>query len=435
MSIRASSSSLAGKFLLYLFPLILIAAIPVAGDELVVPTPAYPTIQSAINAAITGCVFEDNRSYGGDPGGAVRTALSDTVIDGCTFIDNLGGESGGAICCSYGAPTISNCLFENNVGSTSGGAIILSSTTGATVSGNRFIGNSVTAGYSGGAIYFNIGSDVTLTNNLFVGNQGGHAGAVVALYTEGVFSGNTVVYNTAAGWGGGYGFWSDTTVTLTNEIIRGNSAATGPAIYIGDQYGALTSVTIDCSDVEGGLAACYVYPGHVLNWGSDMVDADPVFCDAPNGDYQLAENSPCTTAQQPVCGRIGAYPEGCGPMTVRAGMTCMPSSGTLPFTTQMQAVMTNLCYDEARRLSARIDILRAAGGYVNGWRRGSANVAPNADLSMTWNQNIPALGSLVGDNVFTMVAVDVTPAPWNQPPHWPSGDSDSDAATVIGVSP
>jgi len=240
----------------------------------------------------------------------------------------------------------------------------------------------------------------------------------------------------ATGIGGAYWITNDSMAVLTNELIWGNSAGSfAPAISVGDTYNPPTTVSISCSDVEGGLTSCYVYATNTLTWGSDMIDADPVFCDAENGDYLLAENSPCAAAHQPTCGRIGAYAMGCGPMTVRAGMTCTPSSGTLPFAAQLQAVMTNLCYDESRRLSARIDLLLADGGYINGWRRGYANVAPGGSLATSWNQNLPAIGSLIGDNDFTMVAVDVTPAPWNQPPHWPSGGSDSQTVTVTGELP
>lgn len=215
---------------------------------------------------------------------------------------------------------------------------------------------------------------------------------------------------------------------MTNEIFWGNrTGGEGPSMYI---YGG---ASIRCSVVEGGQASC----GRItrLDWGYWMYESDPVFCDPENGDYHLAENTFFSSTHQPVCGQIGALPLACGPRTVSAGFSCTPSSGNLPFLTQMRATMTNICFDETRRIAARIDLHLANGGHISGWRRGFANVAASAALSMSWNQNIPALGSLVGDNHFTMLAVDVTPAPWNQPPHWPSGDSDSQAATVTGVAP
>ncbi len=45
------------------------------------------------------------------------------------------------------------------------------------------------------------------------------------------------------------------------------------------------------------------------------------------------------------------------------------------------------------------------------------------------------LGTLVGDNVFTLVGEDVTPAPYNQPPFLPSGDTASDNVTVTATAP
>jgi hypothetical protein len=52
-----------------------------------------------------------------------------------------------------------------------------------------------------------------------------------------------------------------------------------------------------------------------------------------------------------------------------------------------------------------------------------------------WNQNLPALSSLVGDNTFELVAEDVTPSPYNQPPYPPAGDTDTDICTATGIAP
>ena len=52
-----------------------------------------------------------------------------------------------------------------------------------------------------------------------------------------------------------------------------------------------------------------------------------------------------------------------------------------------------------------------------------------------WNQQLPAMGSLVGDSLFTLRAEDVTPSPYNQSPYPPSGDTAGDACTVRGIQP
>ena len=39
----------------------------------------------------------------------------------------------------------------------------------------------------------------------------------------------------------------------------------------------------------------------------------------------------------------------------------------------------------------------------------------------------------MGPNEFALVVEDVTPAPFNQPPYAPSGDTATDACTVTGL--
>jgi hypothetical protein len=55
--------------------------------------------------------------------------------------------------------------------------------------------------------------------------------------------------------------------------------------------------------------------------------------------------------------------------------------------------------------------------------------------STNWNQSIPALATLIGTNMFTLSAADVTPAPYNQPPYPASGDVASDVCSVVGIAP
>ena len=121
--------------------------------------------------------------------------------------------------------------------------------------------------------------------------------------------------------------------------------------------------------------------------------------------------------------------------TITAGLICSPSSGTLPFITQMSTSLTNIYVDQVRRMAARINISLAGGGnYVN-WRAGWTNLDPGESFGTSWYQNLPALSALVGDNTFTLVAVDVTPAPYNQPPYPPAGDTDTAVCVIQGMAP
>ncbi len=117
--------------------------------------------------------------------------------------------------------------------------------------------------------------------------------------------------------------------------------------------------------------------------------------------------------------------------TVQVTIGCTPDSGVLPFATQMAVSLANLT-SENRRAAGRIDMVIGNGTPYTNWRAGWTNLSAGETYSNVWNQSLPGLASLVGSNVFTLIGVDVTPAPYNQPPFAPSGDTDSDACTVVG---
>ncbi len=121
--------------------------------------------------------------------------------------------------------------------------------------------------------------------------------------------------------------------------------------------------------------------------------------------------------------------------TISAELTCLPSSGTLPFGTTMTVTLNNLYTGQSRRISGHLDASLAGGQSYTNWRAGFTNVAAGGSFVTSWNQNLPALGTLVGSNIFSLVAADVTPAPYNQPPYPPAGDTDSANCTVTGNAP
>jgi len=121
--------------------------------------------------------------------------------------------------------------------------------------------------------------------------------------------------------------------------------------------------------------------------------------------------------------------------TLAASLDCQPGSGVVPFVTQMTVTMDNLYTGQIRRFAARIDVQLAGGASYPSWRAGFTNVAAGDSFSTSWNQNIPALGTLIGDNVFGLSAADVTPAPYNQPPYPPSGDTAADDCRVTALAP
>jgi hypothetical protein len=121
--------------------------------------------------------------------------------------------------------------------------------------------------------------------------------------------------------------------------------------------------------------------------------------------------------------------------TIEVTLDTNPASGTVPFTTQFTATLTNLLAGEQRQAAGRVDLVSGGGTSYTNWRAGWTNLSGGEVFTAIWLQNIPALGSLLGDNVFTFHGEDVTPAPFNQPPYAPSGDTDSDSALVTATAP
>lgn len=123
------------------------------------------------------------------------------------------------------------------------------------------------------------------------------------------------------------------------------------------------------------------------------------------------------------------------PGTISASYTCIPNVGTVPFVTNMTVQMSNLYPLQIRRVSGRIDVTLANGAYFPSWRAGFTNIAPGGVFSSSWNQNIPAAASVIGNNTFQLFAADVTPAPYNQCPYPPSGDTATATCVVVANNP
>ncbi len=112
--------------------------------------------------------------------------------------------------------------------------------------------------------------------------------------------------------------------------------------------------------------------------------------------------------------------------TVGGTFSCTPDVGTAPFVTSMRAELINNYDGITRRMAAQITFRLPNGTNYPNWRAGFTNIGPGEAYIATWNQSIPALPRMDGESRFTLLAEDVTPAPYNQPPYPPSGDSDTD---------
>ncbi len=223
----------------------------------------------------------------------------------------------------------------------------------------------------------------------------------------------------------------------------------------GDGSADLSTVTGAAGTFAAGMAFAY---GGENNWIDRLGATAPAYellvntalsygCAVahPAGSYNtiaasfefggLADGSSPGTKQELMAGMLEFFGLDLPPaQTVTASLDCQPMMGVLPFVSQFTVQLANST-SENRRAAGLLDVTVAGGTSYGSWRAGWTNLAPGEVFSTTWSQNFPALGALVGLNVFTLTAEDVTPAPYNQPPYAPSGDTAADGCTVAAAAP
>ncbi len=409
----------------------------------------------------TGTLFEPSGGNPGYEGGGIFTHYSSPAITGniitgntCPGIHSLGG----GIFAHNASPTITGNTISGN-SAEGGGGIELSMNCFSNIADNTITGN--TGRVYGGGISVLIDSDPVISNNLIYENVSegligfGGGGIQVAFQCSPTITGNTISGNSAADVGGGIDIQIDCHPVIMNTIFWGNIAPTGSEGYVG----FADSLAISYSDVDGGQTAVYVESGGTLTWGGGMIDEDPLFCTGPYGDYpdyylsqdpcQPGVDNPCVDEGHPFSPmieettRTDGHPDsGTVDMgyhyplldTVTADLSCVPDSGVLPIATQFSVTLGNVV-DSHRTVAGRINLTLASGATYQSWRAGYTNLGPTETFVTAWQQTLPALGSLVGENVFELDAEDVTPPPYNQPPYPPAGDTATASCIVTGITP
>ena len=172
--------------------------------------------------------------------------------------------NGAAIFCYYSNPKIRNNTIIRNSARRGGGICCYSSD--PKISNNTIMGNSA---LQGGGIYCFRWSNPTISNNTITGNAAKHAGGGIycSRYSNPFINSNTLSGNSAGDAGGGI-YCVDSSPTITNSVLWGDTAQNGPEIYVesGDPI-------VTYCDVQGG------WPG-----GGNL-DFHPLFRDPQDGDF------------------------------------------------------------------------------------------------------------------------------------------------------
>lgn len=256
----------------------------------------------ASSPSFIDCTFIANRAM--DCGGGMFCESSSPSLTGCSFTENLGVLGGGLVCAASSQATLTGCSFSDNTADCGSGVFCRASS--PTITDCVFAGNE--ADYHGAGIYSFDGACPAVSYCVFCGDSAGYDGAGVCCHdTPFTLTHCTFCGNSAGRQGGGIRLAACPCATLENTIIA--FGIQGEAVS-GDPY---SSAALSCCDICGNCDGDWV---GCIEGGSGVngnISLDPLFCDAPGGDYSISMYSPCAPDQSPPgCGLIGALGFACG---------------------------------------------------------------------------------------------------------------------------
>lgn len=220
---------------------------------------------SGANAQLLNSYFENNTAR---CGGAIRIASSYSIVDNCTFINNVAKAPvnypstpavyGGSVYVSTSNVKIKNSIFENNKindGSAYGGAIFYQKNNNNFEIDNCSFTNNTAK--RGGALFFNQLNNILVKNSLFYNNNASDRGGAICL-TESSNKNITILYsiflnNTATNYGSAVELESYKNFTMNYCILEGNSKNVGILSY-------------------GNIDANSIYNYNLNYWGFNSTD-------------------------------------------------------------------------------------------------------------------------------------------------------------------
>ena len=237
-------------------------------------------LTSCLDVTLEDNVFGSNT--GAVKGGAIYAGSPISVaVSGGSLSNSDVSLEGGAIYSYGGEVSIEDVLFDSCSATVDGGAVRLDHPVSVAISGSSFLG--CTTG-QGGTVTIDHGM-TNINHNLFSGNDGLVSALMLIDITGGNVLGNTIADN--LGLGPALLFFNSS-VEARNNIVANNAG-------IGISCGGAALPTLLYNDVFASTGGDYV--GCAPGEGS--ISADPIFVDAPGGDYHLGLHSPAIDAGDP----------------------------------------------------------------------------------------------------------------------------------------
>ena len=274
-------------------------------------------IKDAVNATVQENIIRDNQAQ---RGAALSGEATTYVVRGNLIENNDGlGDHGGAIYLGADQTTIEGNLVRGNrigVGTGAdawgGGGHFSGPGNNATLSHNRWVGNSAPAYGSG--FFVDDRTTATITGDIFARNTCGvdggaglavdgtqstepsAGGAVVTLVNV------TITEHSCPGsiHGSGVLVTGGSQATIRNSIVSGNGGAE-QVIACTPANSAALECNMDGNPARGPSSASYSLLGSTagINLGTGMIAGDPQFVSLPNDNYHLGPNSPAIDAGDP----------------------------------------------------------------------------------------------------------------------------------------
>jgi hypothetical protein len=256
---------------------------------------------------LTDVVFTGNIAA---EGGGMYCEDSSPVLTDVTFFDNYAGlpGRGGGMFCKGGSPLLTRVQFLENMGDFGVGGFGLAEDCGAELRNVSFTDN--TGLNKSGAMYC-LDSSPLIVGCTFSGNWGSFVGGLQLLGDSAPTIRGCTFFGNTGDDGGGIGCYGANSPVLERTIIAGSPQGEGIFCYIS----SICAVTLSCCDIQGNAGG---------DWTDCIADqlgtngnfsADPLFCDAGNGDFSLQACSPCLPGQHTEgfdCdGVVGAFGAGC----------------------------------------------------------------------------------------------------------------------------
>ena len=249
-------------------------------------------------------------------GGGIVCWNASPILVNVSVIGNSAFNGGGIYCKHNSSPALSNVIVSENIAYSEGGGISLH---GSSLSLNNAEISRNVVSYDGGGIYSSASSlslvNVSVTDN----TVSSHGGGIFCSESISTLENVTMSGNSAYGYGGGiYGNYSN--VSLVNTIIWDNNSDN---IYFFESNNP-SSITISYSDLQHGVDGIVTNDNVTVDWLEGNIDADPFFCAPEDGDYSLAENSPCVGTGKGGM-KIGSLDIGCGALLALNEIASVPA--------------------------------------------------------------------------------------------------------------